>query len=68
MDDEMERIFESEGRPLHFKDIYQMLRERGVRVAGEDPVKNTGAHLSLDDRFLSSGSGIWELAKWDKDE
>ena len=68
MDDEMERIFVLEGSPLHFKTVYQKLLDRGVKVAGEDPSKNTGAHLSLDYRCVSSGGGIWGLTEWGEHE
>lgn len=60
----MVEILKEEGKPLHFKRIYQRLRERGVEVAGKEPARNVGAHLSADDRFDSLGQGMWGLASW----
>ena len=53
----------SEDRPLHRRDIHDRLVERGVRIAGRDPVNNVDAHLSLDERFESLGDGQWTLAE-----
>ena len=68
MADEMERILEEAGQKLHFKSIYLELLARGIEVAGEDPEKNTGAHLSLDSRFVSDGGGAWGLQKWQTEQ
>ncbi len=51
--------------PLHYKAIYDNLLDYGINVPGEDPVKNTGAHLSSDARFVSLGQGMWALADWE---
>ena len=58
---EMETIIESEGKPLHRKTIYERLLAIGIQVKGQDPIANTGAHLSSDKRFLSCGEGMWRL-------
>jgi hypothetical protein len=62
--DEMERILEAEGQPMHRKDIYEKVVASGIRVAGDDPLSNAGAHMSADDRFRSIGNGLWGLSKW----
>ena len=62
--DIMIKILEEARVPLHYKTIYQKLLNDGIHVAGEDPVKNTGAHLSSDAQFVSVGQGEWALAKW----
>ena len=64
MRDTMEHILKVEGKPLHYRFIYGKLIDLGIRVNGEDPVRNTGAHLSSDDRFESLGSGTWGLTEW----
>lgn len=64
--DEMEKILHEWGEPLHRKVIYQSLTESGIKVGGNDPVANTGAHLSSDDRFVSVGDGEWGLKIWPK--
>ena len=53
----------SDEHPLHRREVHARLAERGVRVAGQDPVNNVGAHLSLDDRFMSLGGGLWDLVE-----
>src|SRR5260221_270349 len=52
------------GQPLHYRQIYKKLQARGIQVPGQDPLKNVGAHLSNDQRFVSDGKGNWRLASW----
>lgn len=58
-------IFEilEQDHPLHRGVIHARLQLRGIQVAGQDPVNNTGAHMSGDDRFKSLGKGMWDLAE-----
>ena len=58
----------TEERPLHRRAIHDRLVERGVRIAGRDPVNNVGAHLSLDERFESFGDGRWTLSDSDDED
>ena len=62
--DQMVKVLEDAGIPLHYKFIYERLNQAGIKVPGEDPVRNTGAHLSGDDRFESLRQGIWGLSAW----
>ena len=62
--DIMAKILDEVHVPLHYKVIYEKLLDYGIQVPGEDPVKNTGAHLSSDSQFVSMGQGEWALAKW----
>ncbi len=48
--------------PLHRKDIYERLLQRGVHIGGKMPVNTVGSHLSNDDRFESLGNGVWDIA------
>jgi hypothetical protein len=64
---QMWRILEEVGRPLHYRDIYQQLQDRGIQVQGLDPLKNVGAHMSADPRFVSDGKGFWRLTSWGPD-
>ena len=41
MRDEMEKILIKAGGPLHYRDIYERLIASGIRVNGEDPIRNT---------------------------
>lgn len=63
---ELWRVLEDEGEPRHYTMLYERLRQRGVEVAGKDPLRNVGAHLSLDPRFISLGRGVWALKSWQK--
>ena len=64
--DAMEQILRKDGSPKHYRNIYELLKASGTRVNGADPIKNTGAHLSADERFESLGAGMWGLAEWRK--
>lgn len=61
---QMERILDSSGNPLHYREIHTRLLADGFKVRGDDPVKNVGAHLSADRRFAATGQGKWGLTKW----
>ena len=62
--DSIESVLAMNGKPLHYREIYERLLAKGIRVRGEDPLKNTGAHLSSDERFRSDGNGRWGLSTW----
>jgi len=61
---ELVAIFREAGTPLHYKEAYQRLLERGFTVNGTDPAKNVGAQLSNDERFEKRGNGLWGLVAW----
>ena len=61
IDEEMWRILVAEGKPLHYTTVYERLVQLGITVPGKDPARNTGAHLSIDKRFESLGSGMWRI-------
>ena len=50
-----------EERPLKLDAIHQRLTEMFIRVGGENPIANTGAHLSGKPMFKSDGKGNWTL-------
>ena len=58
------QILQDETKPLHYKEIYEHLLKRGIRVGGQMPAKNLGAQMSQDSRFVSLGRGMWGLASW----
>ncbi len=69
MDDAMVAIYEEVGHPMRTKEMYDLLKKRGIFVPGADPIKNVGAHQSLDkERFYNSEPGMWGLAKWKTDK
>lgn len=63
--DGMERILLEVGKPMHYRQIHEELRRRNIHVAGQNPARNVGAHLSLDPRFKSLGEGKWGLVAWE---
>ena len=64
--DSIERLLDIKKTPLHPEDIYKMLQEQGIHVAGRNPVHNTRSHMSGDKakRFFPAGDGKWGLRKW----
>ena len=69
LENEIASVLEDASKPLHYKKIHAELIGRGIRVPGEDPVRNVGAHLSRDkSRFVSLGKGIWALKEWQNEE
>ena len=55
-------ILASEG-PLHRREVYDRLVERGMHIGGRDPVSNVSAHMSSDQRFRNISRGMWELTE-----
>lgn len=55
-------------RPLHRQEVHRRLEEMGMRIPGQSPINNVGAHLSLDPRFTSVGRGVWDLADPPQDD
>ena len=67
MNDAMAHILKDAGAPIHYRAIYAELRRRQIPVAGENPARNVGAHLSLDEKFVAFGDGKWGLADWQEE-
>ena len=67
IDDAILSILKGEGKPLHRKEVHRRLEAMGIHVPGENPVSNTGAHLSaLRPLTKPNGKlGIWSLTEWD---
>ncbi len=64
MRNEIVEILKEEGKPLPTSEIFRNLLERGIPINGENPMKNVGSHLSLDERFERYSAGIWGLKSW----
>jgi len=56
----------TEGRPMHYIEIHDRLLERGFEIPGKDTKRNVNAHLSNDQRFVTSGTGKWGLQSWSR--
>lgn len=61
---EIYAVLEDAGSPLHYGEVHNRLKGRGIPVAGKDPKRNVNAHLSGDDRFARVGGGSWGLRRW----
>ena len=59
--DAMEEALKNEG-PLHRRELYERLVERGWSLGAEDPLGYVSSRLSTDPRFESLGNGMWGLA------
>ena len=47
--------------PLHYRQLLELLRQRGVMVGGQDAAASVRSHLSHDERFVPVGNGLWDL-------
>ncbi len=56
-------ILHGEGGPLHRSEIHGRIQQQGIHVGGKNPVNSVGSYLSIDDRFVNVGRGMWDLAK-----
>ena len=56
-------ILHDEGGPLHRSEIHSRIQGQGIHVGGKNPVNSVGSYLSLDDRFVNVGRGMWDLAE-----
>ena len=56
-------ILHNEGTPLHRMIILERIQEQGIYIGGKKPVNSVGSYLSLDDRFVNVGRGMWDLAE-----
>lgn len=52
-------VLRATGRPLSRGELYRKLRDAGVRIPGDDPLKNLGTILWRSGRFDNSGRTYW---------
>ena len=65
--DAIVEVLETE-QPLHRNVILERVQDKGVHVAGVEPVKSLGAHLSADPRFKNVSRGVWALVGYGEDQ
>lgn len=61
-------VLDQRGEAMHRQELYDALYARGIRVGGEDTMRNFAAHLSHDRRRLRAvkeKKGYWTLRKWE---
>lgn len=55
---------EAAGHPLHYRDLYQAMVNRGAKVRGKNPAANVISHINVDPRFTRVSRGTYALTKW----
>ena len=55
-------------QPLHRNAILERVQAKDVHVAGVEPVKSLGAHLSADPRFKNVSRGVWALVDYGENQ
>lgn len=64
-------VLASIGKPAHYKEILEGIKERGDMVPGVDPGTNLIAHMLKDRRFAKApeaGKGYYKLKTWKQEE
>jgi hypothetical protein len=62
-------ILIQEAKPLHYRQLLERIRERGVLIGGRDPGCTLIAYLGRDKRFIKApqlGRGYYQLKEWDQ--
>ncbi len=54
-------VLQEIGRPLHAKDLYQLLKEGGMAIRGKTPVTSIATSLKRDPRFRKVGPNTFEV-------
>ena len=65
------QVLESAGKPMHYRrELYPLMLQSGLNLAGRDPARNFAAYLSGDTerRFAPYGEGNWGLRRWSVNE
>jgi len=52
-------------QPMHYRDLYATMVDRGAKVRGKDPAANVIAHINVDPRFIRVSRGTYALKEWD---
>ena len=64
------QVLLSLGKPAHYKEILDGIKERGGEVPGIDPATNLIAHMLKDKRFRKApevGRGCYGLREWERE-
>ncbi len=54
-------VLQEVGRPLHAKELYQLLKEGGMPIRGKTPVTSIATSLKRDSRFRKVGPNTFEV-------
>lgn len=62
--DNVARILEEEGHPLHISEIMRFLQDQKVALPGRGEQANVIAHMRRDPRFVRPSRGVYGLSAW----
>ena len=54
----------AEDKPIHYRELAELLAAKGVYVPGRDPAANLLSHMSRDSRFRRFERGTYGLQHW----
>ena len=57
-------ILKETGKPWHYRQLADKLREIGVHIPGNDRAANLLSHIGRDERFQRVKRGTYALAEW----
>jgi hypothetical protein len=57
-------ILKETGKPWHYRQLADKLREIGVHIPGNDRAANLLSHIGRDERFQRVKSGTYVLTEW----
>jgi hypothetical protein len=57
-------LLKETGKPWHYRQLAEKLREVGVHIPGNDRAANLLAHIGRDGRFQRVRRGTYALAEW----
>lgn len=51
-------------KSMHYNELTQVLKFKGVLIPGKNPAANLLAHISRDERFVRTAPGTYGLKEW----
>ena len=60
------QILREFGKPMHTRELYGQLQERGIRFGGASPIASLSGYLSRSPDFMADRSSGWSLREWEK--
>lgn len=60
-------IFSAEGRPMHYLEVYERLKQV-MTFRGRTPEYSVNSALGTDGRFVRLGKGMFALREWGRRE
>jgi len=61
-------VLRERGQPVHTKELLDILRARGIEIAGRNPVTNLSGYLSRSPELTADRAAGWSLAEWSRSQ